>query len=222
MKQRLIALFLSLLLLTLPFVTNVFAEPGDEPETTAEAVVTEAPEPVPTTEAPAPAETETEAAPSETPTEPPVETMPDDTEPVQTEPEPVTEATEEPSEAPETTEATEPEEEDENIYHLEIQLTLDEEAAKQDFLFTIQSDEVYLQVVIPAGQDRLTVYGLPYGHYQITEERGWSWRFDMEAEEEALSKPSWLYGEQIENWVSFHPVAGESKWLSDSARGDGR
>jgi hypothetical protein len=218
MKQRVIAFILSLLLLTLPFVTNVFAEPDDEPETTAEPVETLAPETVPTTEAPAPVETETVELPPETqpeaPTEPEVSTEP---EPVEPEPEPETEPPTEPTEETEP----EPEPENVNIYQLEIRLTLDEASKKQDFLFTIQSDEVFLEVVIPAGETSLTVYGLPYGHYQITEERGWSWTFDADAKEEDLTKTSWLWGNQIQNWVTFHPVAGESNWLGCSARGDG-
>lgn len=217
MKYRVIALFLILLLLTVPFATGVFAAPGDgdEPGETPAAETTQ-----PVTEPPAPVSTEPPA------TEPPVTEAPV-TEPPATEP-PATEApvTEPPAtEAPETeppaeTAAPEPEPTPAPP-SCGLVVWVEEAVQDQDLLFTVSGQGLRLQLVIPAGERSVTVKGLQPGSYTVTLERDWSWRFDTEAGEEELVRELTLYSGWTE-YASFRPVRGEEiPWLSGTARGDG-
>jgi len=229
MKLKVIAVLLILLLLSVTLVTGVFADPGSEDTTAATETVTEAPETVPTepqppvTEAVVTEPVVTEPVVTEPAVTEPVVTEPVVTEPVVTEPvvtEPVvtepqqTEPVE--TEAPQTDPDPEP-----DSFVCSLTVRLEETLPDQDMLFTVTGEGLRLQLVIPAGKSSVTVHGLEAGNYTVTEERSWSWRFDTEAEEDALRRSVTLASWQTEATVSFHPTAAETEWLSDCARGDG-
>ncbi len=212
MKQRVIAVLLVLLLLSVSFVTGVFAEPGSEDENT-EPVATsgEAQEP-PASEDPAPTE-------SSEPVEPPTsEATEPETEPVSpTDPEePSTEAPTEPDPEPEP----QPEPANEGgrnrlTIRVETEAPLD-----QDLLFLIRGEGFTVHAVIPTGSKELTLAGLPAGTCTVALESGWNWQIELDAREAAQSI-SFTGSDEVRT-LTFHPELGQSAWLNNYAGGDGR
>ena len=55
-------------------------------------------------------------------------------------------------------------------------------AAEQDFWYTVTGPGgIEIEVCIPAGRDRVTITGVPYGNYTAVEHADWSWRYDKTA-----------------------------------------
>lgn len=216
MKYRVIAFFLILLLLTVPFVTGVFAAPGDERETPeSQPEQTEA-------QASAAAESSEPAAEATETSQPAQEPEPDSsaaTEPEAPAPE-QPEQTQAPTEEPAAPEEPAPEAPRPAEADGVLVIRLEEALEGQDLLFTVRSEKLSVQVVLPAGADSVRLKGLRPGDYTVTLERSWSWRYDKEAGAQELTRSLSLSQGQTVSAV-FRPVPGESQWLSGTARGDG-
>lgn len=220
MKYRVIAFFLILLLLTVPFATGVFAAPGDgdEPAETVSEETAQSPTQPPETEPAQPPVTEpavTEAPATEPAVTEPVVTEPAVTEPPKTEP-----AETEPPETEPPVETTEPAPEPVPAADsCALVISLEHKVEDEDLLFTVRSGDLTLRLVIPAGESSVKVVGLKPGACTVTLETDWNWRCDTESEE-TLVRELTLYSGWTE-YESFRFVRGESQWLGGTARGDG-
>lgn len=55
-------------------------------------------------------------------------------------------------------------------------------AADQDFWYTVTCpDTTEVRVCLPKGVDSVTIKGVPYGNYRVTEQTEWSWRYASES-----------------------------------------
>ena len=67
--------------------------------------------------------------------------------------------------------------------------TVADETYKQDAIFTVNGGLGKFQVVLPAGQESITVKNLLCGQkYEVTEDSGWTWRWNSSSEKPVLEK----------------------------------
>lgn len=199
MKHRLIAILLLLMMLSVLFVTSVFAAPDDEPEVEAEPVVTSTETPV-QTDAATPVETD-----------PPVNEEP--TEPTQTPAQPQQQNDPGPSDDPVETDP------DDQIVSVSCTLKITRPAPddEQDFLYVISGGERTIQVLLPRGMSSITVTGLqPNITYTVSEDQSWSWRYTAPSGQQVTFTAT-----NNEKTLSFTSERVNENWVSDSARGDG-
>ena len=77
-----------------------------------------------------------------------------------------------------------------NKFDLTIHKTWDgADVYKQDAIFTVSGGLGKFQVVLPAGQESITVKNLLCGQkYEVTEDSGWTWRWNSSSEKPVLEK----------------------------------
>ncbi len=98
-------------------------------------------------------------------------------------------------------------------------------AAEQDFWYTVTGPGgIEIEVCIPAGRDRVTITGVPYGNYTAVEHADWSWRYDTET-----SKTTTVYGPEDviptgaligDSTINFSGQKDNDNWLNGIHRAE--
>lgn len=83
----------------------------------------------------------------------------------------------------------------------------------QTFVFTVEGPNVNMQVVIE-GNGETTIKGLPAGTYTVTEDTGWSWRYEPEEASYTVTANDIKKGEAT---VTFVNTRENEQWLNGSA-----